>query len=85
MLLIGRERIVWETDYGETRYEIAAPEPVSPNDSSTVWQTEVDDQLWTLTLSEGPCFDDMSGAEFDTKVQIDFGDRTFRGCGQPLR
>ncbi len=75
--------IVWVTDYGQTRYVVTRPDSRSKSDSTT-WESELDGQPFSVTLSLGPCHDDMSGEEFETVVTIVHGERTYRGCGLGL-
>lgn len=84
-LQIGYPGIVWETDYGETRYEAETPEPEEDAAArAAVYRTEADKAVMEITLLGETCRDDMSGEVFETTVIIEFRGRTYRGCGQPL-
>ena len=50
----------------------------------STWQSEIDGTPFSVTLSLGPCHDDMSGDEMETVVVLGYGDRTYRGCGVGL-
>ena len=84
-LEIGPRRIVWTTDYGETRHEVATPAPeVDGVARTTVFRTELEGVRLVFTVVGETCSDDMSGEEFPTRFRIDHGERLYRGCGQAL-
>jgi putative lipoprotein len=79
------ERIVFVTDYGETRYEFAAPDP--PVDRLTAVTTyEISDREHELIimLKDQLCHDSMSGEAFETTVIVSLNGKEYRGCGRHL-
>lgn len=79
------ERIVLVTDYGETRYEFAAPDP-SVDRLTAVTTYEISDREHELIirLKDQLCHDSMSGEAFETTVIVSLDGKEYRGCGRYL-
>ena len=79
------DRIVLVTEYGEIRYEFAAPEPENdPRARTSTYHVQSDGHELTVLIEGRPCQDTMSGAEFESAVTVTLDDRTLRGCGRAL-
>lgn len=77
------ERVVLLLDYGQTRIEAPSVTPISDGDSSR-FDLEADGQPLTITLKGESCSDTMSGELFETRVQVEYGERLLSGCGRAL-
>ncbi len=85
LLELGPEKLVFVYDYGTRRVE--APRPDAQNDSEarrSVFSTKVEKLPFELVLEGRPCEDVMSGESFPVRVEIDWGDRHYVGCGRGL-
>lgn len=79
------DRIVLVTDYGEARYEFAAPEPeTDPRARTTTYRVRGEGRELTILIEGRPCQDTMSGEEFESTVTVILDDRTLSGCGRAL-
>jgi len=66
-----------EVDYGETKYEIAAP-----TQGPDGWAgTAADGTPVKLSIQRVACQDDMSGREFEARAMLTVGTRQLHGCG----
>jgi membrane-bound inhibitor of C-type lysozyme len=84
-LEIGSETSVLVINYGEDHYEFAAPEPsVDAESRRTLYELELDGRALVIELTGEACFDSMSGERFETTVTLEFGGRSYPGCGQAL-
>jgi putative lipoprotein len=84
-LELGPERIVFTTDYGESRYESTTPEPVSDRSSrTTTWSAIVEGHDLVVTIRAERCADTMSDETFENRVEVRLDERIFSGCGQAL-
>lgn len=85
ILEMGPQAVTLVADYGERTLEFPAVPPVEdPGDGSTRYVLTTDTDTLVVTLTPGPCFDGMSGHEFQTTVHLDLNGRVYRGCGNPL-
>lgn len=84
-LELGPERMVFVTDYGESRYEAPTPEPASDSSSrTTTWSSIADGHDLVVTIRGERCADTMSDETFESRVEVRLDDRVFSGCGQAL-
>jgi membrane-bound inhibitor of C-type lysozyme len=79
------ERIVLVTDYGESRLEFAAPDPVSDQGArTTTYRVQDEEHDLTILIEGRPCQDTMSGEEFSAAVTVTLDGKTLSGCGRAL-
>ncbi len=84
-LVIYPEWMVFTTGYGEERHEVVITDrSEDPSTQPYVFRGSAADQALVVGLRGGPCFDSMSGEEFETVVEIDLGEQHFSGCGMAL-
>jgi uncharacterized membrane protein len=74
-LTVGRERMDYVGDYGETR--ISEPTPAGFAPSAGSWKSG---QL-AVTISPGPCSDGMSDLIYRLTVRLDAAGKSLAGCG----
>jgi putative lipoprotein len=80
-----RTRIDLSYDYGASRIQVNASEPVDDQQAMrTTWQAISDGEPLKLEISPVACTDSMSGEQFESTVVIYLGDRQLQGCGRPL-
>jgi len=85
-LEVHSERLVWTTDLGKRRVELAVgPPDTEPASGATVYRAELDGAPFVATLKDEPCRDDMSGETFSISVVIEHAGKTLRGCGTRLQ
>jgi len=79
----GDAGITLVTGYGTRTVRVP---PVAPREEAarTVYHAETEAHDLTVELRPGPCFDDMSGARYATKVTVTVDGQTLRGCGRAL-
>lgn len=74
---VGGAGLRVEVDYGQTRYEVAAPS-AGPDG----WAgAAADGTPVKLSIQRVPCQDDMSGRAFEAKAMLTVGTRQLHGCG----
>jgi len=84
-LEIGYETIVFVTDYGESRYELPTPEPVTDSTGRVAtWSGAVDGHDLIITVRGESCADTMSDETFESRFEVRLDDRVYAGCGQAL-
>jgi len=79
------DTVVLESDYGAARHTFPWPEPVGDSTAprTAYWMQSGHDEL-EVVLELGPCYDSMSGQQFETKVTVWLNGRELRGCGRAL-
>lgn len=85
-LTISREfGIDYNGDYGQSFIQFSYVEPVqNDQEKMTVYQLITDGYQLDVTLKSGPCFDSMSGVEFETHVELKLNGKYLKGCGKSL-
>jgi uncharacterized membrane protein len=85
VLEISAARIVFVTDHGETRVALPTPEPsAEPGSAATRYRAAGAGHELVVTLREGRCTDERTGALSGSRVEVDLDGRVHRGCGQSL-
>ena len=83
--LTASEKVVFVGDYGQTRYEFAAPEPFVDQHARTAFYKVRDGKHDLTIVIEGrPCHDSMSGERFETTAIVLLDGKKYRGCGKAL-
>ena len=78
-------KIFFTSDYGESRYEFDAPEPLTDQQKrTTIYQTNADDKHLTVVIEGRRCRDSMSGEYFATTVSVELDQNKYQGCGRAL-
>lgn len=79
-------RLEFVTDYGQGRHTFdAATESGSETAGARVVRAERGDEQIKVSVTTANCEDDMSGEHFEQLVIVEFGGKTFRGCGTALQ
>ncbi len=67
-------------DYGERLIAFDLPyRHIRPSEAA--YEADADGLAISITISNGPCEDVMSGQPFPERVEVQVGERTYRGCG----
>ncbi|MGD9982269.1 MAG: COG3650 family protein [Hyphomonadaceae bacterium] len=77
-------RIVALLDYGESLIEFPRPEPSSPVEGSTSYQTQADGHSLSIIIRRSPCQDAMSGEPYPATVDVVIDGRALNGCGRSV-
>jgi uncharacterized membrane protein len=80
LLTIAGNTLIYEGDYGETRIQVAAPEP-----RTTFNGHRYEAGLLIVDITHARCNDAMSGHGYADQVMIVADGREFRGCGGERR
>ena len=85
-LEISRGRnILFVSDYGQSRYEFDAPEPLQDAGArSTVYRVKNKAHTLEVVITGKACQDTMHGDRFESAVSITLDGRSFNGCGKAL-
>jgi len=79
-------RLEFVTDYGQNRHTFdAATESGSEMAGARVARAQQGRQQIKVSVTTEACADDMSGERFEQLVIVEFGGKTFRGCGTALQ
>lgn len=79
------DSVVFVADYGQRRYEFAAPAPMIDQQARvTTYRVQANEHELIIVIKGQRCRDSMSGEPFETSVTVIFGDREYQGCGRPL-
>ena len=79
-------RLEFETHYGQDRHTFdAATESGSEMAGARVVRAEQGDEQIKVSVTTEDCADDMSGEHFEQLVVVEFGGKSFRGCGTALQ
>lgn len=71
-------------DYGERTATTPYPEP-RITDETTTYHAVTEANTLTIVIEEGPCFDGMSGQEFEHTVRMTLNGVSYDGCGNWLQ
>lgn len=77
--------IVFNTSYGQERHEFHGATVTGDAASDAEYRAANGDVQIAVTVAREPCLDDMAGTPFDYRFVVQFGDRTYRGCGSDVR
>jgi putative lipoprotein len=77
--------LVFVTNYGQERHEFGDAAPSGDTATGAVYAATHDAVTLEATVKREPCNDDMAGTAFDHSFVVEFGDRSYRGCGERLR
>lgn len=81
----GRVLLDLNYDYGASRIQVESSKPVSNNEElRTTYTAESDGTSLTIDIFGRTCTDSMSGAQFESTVTVNIGDRVLHGCGRAL-
>ena len=79
-------RLEFVSNYGQDLHAFdAATESGSETAGARVVRAEQGDHRIKVSVTTEPCTDDMSGEHFEQLVIVEFGGKTFRGCGTALQ
>jgi membrane-bound inhibitor of C-type lysozyme len=79
------EETVLVSNYGETTHRFRTPKPLQDQEDRTTTMAAVSGGIHFMVLLAGqPCFDSMSGEQFETTVTLTVGEKTLHGCGRDL-
>lgn len=79
------DKIVFISDYGTSRYEFAASEPLTDQKKHTnIYQTDAGGKNLRVVIEGRQCRDTMSGEYFETTVRVRLDQKKYQGCGRAL-
>jgi putative lipoprotein len=79
------DKIVFISDYGTSRYEFVARDPLTDQHKrTTIYQTDADGKNLTVVIEGRQCRDSMSGEYFGTTVSVKLNQKKYKGCGRAL-
>jgi putative lipoprotein len=79
------EKIVFVSDYGNTKYAFDTSEPlVDQHARTTSYKVQGARHDLAIRIEGRPCRDSMSGEPFDTTVTVILNGKKYRGCGKAL-
>ena len=77
--------IVFNTNYGQERHVFQGAAVKGDAASGAEYRAAEGDVQIGVTVTQKPCQDDMAGTPFDYSFVVQFGGRTYRGCGNDMR
>jgi len=77
--------IVFNTNFGQERHEFQGATVTGDAASGAEYRAANGDVQIAVTVTREPCLDDMAGTPFDYSFVLQFGGRTYRGCGNDVR
>jgi uncharacterized membrane protein len=77
--------IVFNTNFGQERHEFQGAAVTGDVASGAEYRAANGDLQIGVTVTREPCQDDMAGTPFDYRFVVQFGGRTYRGCGNDVR
>jgi putative lipoprotein len=77
--------LVFVTNYGEERHEFRDAAVSGDLATGRTYSAVHDRTSLKATIRKEPCSDDMAGTPFGYSFVVEFGGRTYRGCGDGLR
>ena len=81
----NQESILFVADYGSSRDEFPAPQPmIDQQKRKTTYQTHSDGKNLTVVIEGQPCMDSMSGETFAAQVSVMLNQKRYLGCGRAL-
>ncbi len=85
-LEISRGRkLIFVSDYGQSRYEFDTPEPVNDVTTRTgTYRARNSEHTIEVFISGQPCRDTMRGDAFESTVTVTLDGRSYNGCGKAL-
>jgi len=86
VLELFADRMVFVGAYGAQRVTASRAEGanIGPPEAA-VYTGIAGNHRLTARVLPGPCFDTMSGEQFESTVQVELDGKTYRGCGEALR
>jgi putative lipoprotein len=87
MVEIGpAKRLLFVTNFGEQRHEFGdASTPGADSSGVTVFTARHGNEEIKVTVAREACIDDMSGAEFDHRMVVEFAGQSLRGCAAAVQ
>jgi uncharacterized membrane protein len=80
------DRMIFIGAYGAQRVTTSRAEGASTaTQEGTVYTGIAGSHRLTAHVLPGPCFDPMSGDQFESNVEVELDGKTYRGCGEALR
>ena len=74
-------RLLFVTNFGEERHEFGDASAAGADSSGvTVFTARHGNEEIKVTVAREACIDDMSGAEFDHRMFVEFAGQSLRGC-----
>jgi putative lipoprotein len=79
-------RLLFVTNFGEERHEFGGFSTRGADSIGvTVFMARRGDQEIKVTVARETCIDDMSGAEFDHRMVVEFAGQSLRGCAAAVQ
>lgn len=77
--------IVFNTNFGQERHEFQGATVTGDAASGAEYRAANGETDIAATVTRETCRDDMAGTQFDYSFVVQFGGRTYRGCGNDVR
>lgn len=79
-------RLLFVANFGAERHEFGdASTPGADPSGATVFTARHGNEEIKVTVTREACIDDMSGAEFDHRMVVEFGGQILRGCAAAVQ
>ncbi len=78
-------KIVFNTNFGQERHEFQGATVTGDAASGAEYRAANGETDIAATVTRETCRDDMAGTLFDYSFVVQFGGRTYRGCGNDVR
>jgi membrane-bound inhibitor of C-type lysozyme len=78
-------KIVFNTNFGQERHEFQGATVTGEAASGAEYRAANGETDIAATVTRETCRDDMAGTQFDYSFVVQFGGRTYRGCGNDVR
>ena len=79
-------RLLFVTNFGEERHEFGdASTPGADSSGVSVFTARHGNEEIKVTVAREACIDDMSGAEFDHRMVVEFGGQSLGGCAAAVQ
>jgi len=79
-------RLLFVTNFGEERHEFGGFSTRGADSIGvTVFMARHGDEEIKVSVAREACIDDMSGAEFDHRMVVEFGGQSLRGCAAAVQ
>jgi putative lipoprotein len=83
--LTGGGKLLFVSDYGQSRYEFNTPEPVSDAGArTTTYRVQNHEHTLVVRITGQACRDTMRGDSFESTVTVTLDGRIHNGCGKAL-
>ncbi len=79
------DRITFAYDYATKTAVTPAPQPTRDANGRTIYRARTEAHRLEVAITDGACYDSMSGEAFTASVVVTLNGQPYRGCGRTLR